>query len=234
MFGPGSLSREEKTTDAFQRMLATGKTNSGTYVNMEARNLTEEEKTQLKSVIPQRLAVQEELKKLKFQSATLTFDHDFTVDIGNRLVQVKFLGRGNTAGDSTVYLPKEKIVVAGDLVAYPIPNTFDGYPSEWTQTLQNLAQLDADAIVPGHGPVLHDKTYVFLLRDLMKSAVDQLNAKLSQTFPAMFQSLDGVKGAVDLSPFRERFAGKDKDLAAAFDAMTARLIKVAFEEATLR
>ena len=52
------------------------------------------------------------------------------------------------------------------------PYIYDGYPSEWVHTLENLAQLDAGAIVPGHGPILHDKTYVFLLRDLMKSAVD--------------------------------------------------------------
>ncbi len=61
-----------------------------------------------------------------------------------------------------MYLPKEKIVVAGDLVVYPIPYIYDGYPSEWIQTLQNLAQLDADTIVPGHGPIMHDKTYLFL------------------------------------------------------------------------
>ena len=54
--------------------------------------------------------VLEELKQVKFQSATLTFDHDFTIDLGNREVQVKFLGRGNTAGDAVAYLPKEKIV----------------------------------------------------------------------------------------------------------------------------
>ena len=98
---------------------------------------------------------------MTFQSATLTFDHDFTVDVGNREVQVKFMGRGNTAGDAVVYLPKEKIVVAGDLVVYPIPYIYDGYPTEWIQTLQNLAQLDADSIVPGHGPILHDKAYIY-------------------------------------------------------------------------
>ena len=62
---------------------------------------------------------------------------------------MKFLGRGNTGGDAVVYLPKEKIVIAGDLVVYPIPYVYDGYPSEWIQTLQNLGQLDADTIVPG-------------------------------------------------------------------------------------
>jgi len=73
-----------------------------------------------------------------------------------------------------------------------------------------------------------------LLRDLIKSAVEQMDAKLQNSFPAMFQTLDDVKGAVDLSSFRERFAGSDKDLAAAFDDMAAKLVKVAFEEDTLR
>jgi glyoxylase-like metal-dependent hydrolase (beta-lactamase superfamily II) len=171
---------------------------------------------------------------VQFQSATLTFDHDFTIDLGNREVQVRFLGRGNTAGDAVAYLPKEKIVAAGDLVVYPIPYIYDGYPTEWIQTLQNLSQLDADTIVPGHGPVMHDKTHILLIRDLLKSAVDQMNAKLRQTRPAMFQKLDDVKGAVDLTPFLQRFAGTDKDRIAEFDDMTANLIKVVFEEASLR
>lgn len=232
MFGPGSESREEKTTISLQQMLDTGKTQVRSYI--QPRDLSDDEKAEIKTILPQRLAVQDELKKMKFQSATLTFDHDFSIDLGNRIVQVKFLGRGNTAGDAVVYLPKEKIVITGDLVVHPIPNAFDGYPSEWSQTLQNLAQLDADTIVPGHGPVLHDKAYILLVRDLMKSAVEQMNAKLSATFPAMFQTLDDVKGAVNLTSFRERFAGNDKDLGEAFDGMSARLIKVVFEEATLR
>src|SRR5215467_12431391 len=148
MFGPGSESCEEKTTISLQQMLATGKTEVRSYI--QPRDLSEEEKSELKAILPERLAVQEELKKLKFQSATLTFDRDFNIDLGNRLVQVKFLGRGNTAGDAVVYLPKERIVVTGDLVVHPIPYAFDGYPSEWGQTLQNLAQLDAETIVPGH------------------------------------------------------------------------------------
>ena len=232
MFGPGSERREEKTTTALQQMMTTGKTQERSYI--QPRPLTDEEKTEIKSVLPQRLAVQEELKKITFQSATLTFDHDFSIDLGNRVVQVKFLGRGNTAGDAVAYLPKEKIVVAGDLLVHPLPYAFDGYPSEWSQTLQRLADLDAETIVPGHGGMLHDKAYIFLVRDLMRSAVEQMNAKLSATFPAMFQTLDDVKGAIDLSPFRERFAGNDKDLTAGFDNMAGRLIKVVFEEATLR
>ena len=153
---------------------------------------------------------------------------------GRHEVQVKFLGRGNTAGDAVVYLPREKIVVAGDLVVYPIPYIYDGYPVEWIQTLQNLNQLDADTIVPGHGPVMHDKTYILLVRDLMKSAVDQMNAKLAQAGPAMFLTIADVKVSIDLTPFQQRFTGDNQDLIAAYNDMTANLVKVLFEEASLR
>lgn len=227
LFGPGSAGRDEKDVASLQRMLDTGKTPSG-------QSLTEADKTQVKEALARRIAMLEEIKHVKFQSATLTFDHDFSIDLGGRQVQVKFLGRGNTGGDAVVYLPKEKITIAGDLVVYPIPYIYDGYPSEWIRTLQNLAQLDADTIVPGHGPILHDKAYLYLLSDLLKSAVDQMNEKLRQTSPAMFQSLDDVKGGVDLSAFRQRFAGDDKEQGEAFDDAANNLIKVVFEEASLR
>jgi cyclase len=208
-------------------MLDTGKTSDG-------KPLTEEDKTQVKNLLARRIPVVNELEKIGFQSATLTFEHEFSVDIGSREVQVKFLGRANTGGDAVVYLPKEKIVITGDIVVSPIPYIYDGYPSEWIQTLQNVAQLDADTIVPGHGPILHDKTYLYLMRDLMKSTTDQMTEKLRQTGPAMFQTLDDVKGAVNLIPFRQRFAGNDKDLGAAFDDMAGNLIKAAFLEESLR
>ena len=226
-FGPGSESREKKANASLQQMLDSGKSQDG-------KPLSAEDRKQIKAALDLRKPGMDEIKGIKFQSATLTFDHDFTIDLGNHEVQVKFLGRGNTAGDAVVYLPKEKIVVAGDLVVYPIPYIYDGYPSEWIQTLQNLSQLDVVTIVPGHGPVLHDKTYVFLVRDLMRSAMDQMNAKLAQTAPAMFLTIDDVKGSIDLTSFQQRFIGNDKDLIAAYNEMTANLVKVLFEEASLR
>jgi len=73
-----------------------------------------------------------------------------------------------------------------------------------------------------------------LLRDLMQSAVDQVNEKLRQTAPAMFQTVENVKGSVDLTAFRQRFAGNDAELGAAFEQVSARLVKLVFDEARLR
>src|SRR5215469_15286039 len=227
MFGPGSLSREEKTKSDILEMQRSGK-------GLEGKALTDDEKKQLKDALAQQDAIITEFKNVRFQSATLTFDHDFTIDLGDRQVEVKFLGRGNTSGDAVVYLPKEKIVITGDLVVSPIPYFYDGYPVEWVQTLESLAALSADTIIPGHGPIMHDKTHIYLVRDLIKSAVDQVNEKLRHSGPAMFQTLDDVKSAVDLTSFRRRFAGNDKYLGAVFDDEASRLVKLVFEEDSLQ
>ena len=50
----------------------------------------------------------------------------------------------------------------------------------------------------------------------------------------MFHTLDDVKGSVDLTSFRQRFAGDDKDLGAAFDDVSSQLVKLVFQEASSR
>jgi hypothetical protein len=55
-----------------------------------------------------------------------------------------------------------------------------------------------------------------------------------KTSPAMFQTRDDAKGSVDLTPFRQRFAGTDKDLADLFDDRAASLIMLVFLEASAR
>jgi cyclase len=202
--------------------------------DQRGRVLTEDEKKQVQDMLPGLEQTLAESKTMVYQPPTLTFTDGLNIDIGNREVQVKHLGRGNTPGDAIVYLPKEKILVAGDLLVYPIPYTYDGYPTEWAQTLQKMSQLDADTIVPGHGPVFHDKTYLYLMTDLLKNAVDQVRARIRQIgFPGS-HSVDDVKDSVDLTAFRPKFAGDDKDLQAEFDDMTAHLVKIAFNEAALR
>ena len=224
---PGNIERAPNQLASTIVALKQGKAPGG-------RALTEDEKKEVQELLPVLEQQEAEFKALVYQPPTLTFTDKVDIDIGNREVQVKHLGRGNTPGDAIVYLPKEKIVIAGDLLVYPIPYTYDGYPAEWAQTLQRMAELDAQIIVPGHGPVLHDKTYLYLVDDLLKSAVEQMRARIRQIGHPGFHTLEDVKGSVDLTQFRRRFAGDDKDLQTEFDDMTSHLVKIAFNEAALR
>jgi cyclase len=224
---PGNVERAPKEIGAFIAAFKQGKAQDG-------HTLSEDEKKLYQAMVPNMEPLLAEFKTMVYQPPTLTFTDKLDINLGNREVQVKYLGRGNTAGDAIVYLPKEKIVVAGDLLVNPIPFTYDGYPTEWAQTLHKMADMDATTIVPGHGPVMHDKIYLNLVADLMQSTVDQVNARIRQIgFPGG-HTLDEVKGSVDMRPFRQRFAGNDKDLLAQFDEMAGELVKIAFSEAAQR
>lgn len=87
---------------------------------------------------------------------TDTFEEATTIDLGNRVVELRHLGRGHTAGDLLVWLPDEGICFAGDLVeAQAAPYMGDSYPGEWsTTTLDRVAGLGATQLVGGRGPVV--------------------------------------------------------------------------------
>jgi glyoxylase-like metal-dependent hydrolase (beta-lactamase superfamily II) len=224
---PGNIERTPKRMAAQIATLKQGKLPNG-------RALTDEEKKEVAEILPGMERTEAEFETMVYQAPTLTFTDKLDIDLGNREVQVKHLGRGNTPGDAIAYLPKEKILIAGDLLVYPIPYTFDGYPAEWAQTLEEVSRLDAATIVPGHGAILHDKVYLNLMTDLLNSAVEQMRGQVRRIGHLGFRSLDDVKGSIDLTPFRSKFAGDDKDLQAEFDDMATHLVKITFNEAALR
>src|SRR5450432_1595239 len=224
---PGNIEREPKQLGTAIAAFKQGKDPRG-------NPLSEDDKKQVQAMLPGLEEALADSKTMVYTPPTLTFTDKIDIDLGNREVQVKHLGRGNTPGDAIVYLPKEKILVAGDLLVHPIPYTYDGYPAEWIQTLRKMAQLDVETIVPGHGPVLHGKVYLNLVADLFQSAVDQVRERIRQKGHPGFHSVDDVKASVDLTPFRQKFAGDDKDLQAGFDDMAAHLVKIVFSEAAQR
>jgi glyoxylase-like metal-dependent hydrolase (beta-lactamase superfamily II) len=88
---------------------------------------------------------------------TDTFDDEvMTLDLGNRLVELRFLGRGHTSGDLAVWLPEERICFAGDLVeAQAAPYMGDAHIGDWRgATLDKVAALGAEQMVGGRGPVV--------------------------------------------------------------------------------
>src|SRR5438093_1089163 len=46
----------------------------------------------------------------------VTFDRELTLHLGEREVRLLWLGRGHTEGDAAVWLPRERVLFAGDLV----------------------------------------------------------------------------------------------------------------------
>ena len=218
------LAQAAEARARYEKQLATGKGDDGKPLSPQGRTLAEQQLAALPAVVA-------DAKSWIYQAPTLTFERELVIDLGGREVRIAHLGRGNTGGDAIAYLPKEKILIAGDLVVHPVPYTFDGYPAEWIQTLDRLAALDAETIVPGHGEVLHDKKYVHQLRDLMASVVRQVEAALAAN-PDV--ALDEVKKKVDVAASRDAILGDDRRDAPFFDYAMGSLVELAYHEAKQR
>ena len=86
---------------------------------------------------------------------TITFTGRMTLWLGSLEVQILQLGRGHTKGDTVVWLPKDRVLFSGDLVEFDAtPYAGDAYFRDWPQTLDNIAALKPEKLVPGRGPAL--------------------------------------------------------------------------------
>ena len=86
---------------------------------------------------------------------TITFTGKMTLFLGKLEVQILQLGRGHTKGDTVVWLPQDKVLFSGDLVEFDAtPYAGDAYFQDWPQTLDNIAALRPEKLVPGRGRAL--------------------------------------------------------------------------------
>ena len=110
---------------------------------------------------------------------TMTFRGKMTVWMGKLEVQLLQLGRGHTKGDTVVWLPQEKILFSGDLVEFDAtPYAGDAYFEDWPQTLENLAALKPEKLVPGRGPALQTPEAVQAGLDGTRAFVSELYASV--------------------------------------------------------
>lgn len=95
-----------------------------------------------------------ELEQIRMTPPDLTFEDRMTIRLGEREVQLIYLGRAHTAGDILLYLPQDKLLYAGDIAFHKVLPAFpDGHIVKWMDVMEETAKLDAETIVPGHGPV---------------------------------------------------------------------------------
>jgi glyoxylase-like metal-dependent hydrolase (beta-lactamase superfamily II) len=126
------------------------------------------EKPDLKPLLDADRAFYEQKKHVHLVFPNVTFTDRLAIELGERHIEVLNYGRGVTPGDTVVYLPKEKILLLGDLIVNPITFALSGYPTEWLRVLEKVDALDATTIVTGHGAPLHDKTLLHATMEVFR------------------------------------------------------------------
>ena len=123
----------------------------------------------------------------------VTFSDRMTLYLGDREIQVRHEGRAVTPGDAFLYLPKEKILITGDLLVNPVSFALSCYPTGWLQALEKLDALDATVIVPGHGEPLRDK-------ELLRATLAVFRELLRQGKAARDRGLDADQAQAAILP----------------------------------
>jgi cyclase len=143
----------------------------------------------------------------------VTYEGSLELDLGGQRLRLSHMGSAETDDATTVHLPDENLLVAGDTVmtgSFPIfgqPVMNEGLMSRaWLDTLAKIRAVGASAILTGHGPVargpeldLLERIEEYFLVET-KACVDRglpleaLLAEMEAALPAWIRELAEVWG----------------------------------------
>ncbi|MET8976353.1 MBL fold metallo-hydrolase [Streptomyces sp. NPDC004539] len=118
------------------------------------------------------------------------FDGECVLDVGGTEVRLVDVGPAHSAGDTIVHVPRARVVYTGDIVfAGATPIVWHGPFARWLAACDLLLGLDADTVVPGHGPVT-TKRAVREIRDYLAFVHEQASARFTAGMPAQDAARD--------------------------------------------
>lgn len=130
----------------------------------------------------------------------VTFAATSRIDLGDRVVDLAYAGRGHTDGDIRIWVPGARVVFLGDLVEESADPSLrsDSWPLDWAPTLDaHLAGFPPDAVVvPSHGTPV-DATFVARQRDEMAALAEVVRERHAAGIPLA----DAQQEADDCLPY---------------------------------
>jgi len=117
----------------------------------------EAQRTAISAALPE---LADDLAAVVLDPPDRTFEDVASVEVGGRVVELRYLGRGHTDADIIVLVPDAGVLFAGDLLENDATPWFgDGYPMDWPDTVGRMLPFVAGPVVPGHGSV-GDRAFV--------------------------------------------------------------------------
>lgn len=183
---------------ALEKQLADGKDAKGAALTSDTRQ-------QMQAQLAAQKTQLEEAKLTHITPPTLTYENKMTLHLGGREIDLLHWGNAHTRGDTVVYLPKEHVVITGDLLTNGIPVMRTAYPVEWIATLDAIDKLDWNAAIPGHGNVQQGKEQLEKLDAYMKDVVASVRDAVTKGM-----TMEQAEKSIDLSKYKPAFPNFDQ------------------------
>ena len=102
------------------------------------------------------------------KAPTKTFTGSMSLKVGDKDVELIEVGPAHTAGDVLVHVPADGTVFTGDILFIDgTPIMWAGPVANWIRACDRIIDMEADVIVPGHGPVT-DRAGVTRVQDYLR------------------------------------------------------------------
>lgn len=100
-----------------------------------------------------KLIAKEKSAESRVQPPSETMTDSLTVEFGDKRIEVMWLGTSHSTGDVVVWLPDERLVIAGDMAFHErlLPIFEDADTLAWLDSWERFEALEALYVIPGHG-----------------------------------------------------------------------------------
>lgn len=131
---------------------------------------------------------------------SITFKNEMTVQLGDKSVELKYLGKNHSDNMIVMHFPAERALFAVDFI--PVKTVAfkdfpDAYLPEWIESLRKVEAMDFELLVPGHGKI-GNRADVVAFREYMEF----VHAKVLNAL-RLGKSLETTKAEIDLSHWRD-------------------------------
>jgi glyoxylase-like metal-dependent hydrolase (beta-lactamase superfamily II) len=113
-----------------------------------------------------------------------TYKDKRDLTLGDRTVELRYFGRNHGNCMTVIRLPKEKILVAVDIVGYKrtaFRTMPDYWPVEWIASLNEIDKLDFERVIPGHGAPVVPREAVRLTREYLEDLMAAVQTAMKET-----------------------------------------------------
>jgi glyoxylase-like metal-dependent hydrolase (beta-lactamase superfamily II) len=147
----------------------------------ELESAAGEDRAERERVIAARRAELAELGAAQILTPERVFDGRLDLNFEGIPIELVDQGPANSPHDVTFWLPRQRILFAGDIVVNsPLPYTGASWPVHWAPVLRRLEAMPIASMVPGHGAIMRNHTYTAAVRALIETALSRVEALIRQ------------------------------------------------------
>ncbi len=160
------------------------------------------------------------LKDFRFRPPDITLSTKMTIYLGDHTFHLINMP-GHTLYEVAVYIPEERVLFTSDNVFCRVQTWMqEALPWDWLASLQHIAEMDVDVLVPGHGDAC-DRSYIPEMKAFIEEWINAVAAAIRQGM--------SVEEAQEKISFRDRYpmtSGREAMLDTVQRWNVARLYKV--------